>query len=108
MDALEAYLRDLCEIRSSGAGVKETSYYAALFDLFNEVGKSLKPKVRCILQLANRGAGLPDGGLFTPDQFQKAGTAEPLLGQIPSRGVIEVKGTSDDAWVTADGLQVSK
>jgi SAM-dependent methyltransferase len=108
MDALEAYLRDLCEIRSSGAGVKETSYYAALSNLFNEVGKSLKPKVRCILQLANRGAGLPDGGLFTPDQYQKTGTAEPLLGQIPSRGVIEVKGTSDDAWVTADGLQVSK
>jgi hypothetical protein len=108
MDALETYLRDLYEIRSSGAGVKETSYYGALSNLFNEVGKSLKPKVRCILQLANRGAGLPDGGLFTPDQFQKAGTAEPLLGQIPSRGVIEVKGASDDAWVTADGLQVSK
>jgi SAM-dependent methyltransferase len=108
MDALETYLRDLYEIRSSGAAVKETSYYAALSNLFNEVGKSLKPKVRCILQLANRGAGLPDGGLFTPDQFQKAGAAEPLPGQIPSRGVIEVKGTSEDAWVTADGPQVSK
>jgi hypothetical protein len=108
MDALETYLRDLYEIHSSGAGVKETSYYGALCNLFNEVGKSLKPRVRCILQLANRGAGFPDGGLFTPDQYQKTGTAEPLLGQIPSRGVIEVKGASDDAWVKADGLQVSK
>jgi hypothetical protein len=108
MDALETYLRDLYEIRSSGAGVKETSYYAALLSLFNEVGKSLKPRVRCILQLANRGAGLPDGGLFTPDQFQKAVAAEPLPGQLPARGTIEVKGTGDDAWVTAEGDQVTK
>lgn len=107
MNPLEAYLLDVYEIRSSGAAVKETSYYSALSNLFNEVGKSLKPKVRCILQLANRGAGLPDGGLFTPDQFQGS-AAEPLAGQIPSRGVIEVKGASDDAWVTADGPQVSK
>jgi hypothetical protein len=61
--------------------------------LFNEVGKTLKPKVRCIISLANRGAGLPDGGLFTPDQFQKPTKAKPLPGQIPARGVIEVKPT---------------
>ena len=105
--ALEDYFRSLLEIRSTGAGTKETSYYPALSNLLNEVGKELKPRVRCILQLANKGAGNPDGGLFTPEQFQK-GAAEPLTGQVPSRGVIEVKGTGDDAWVTADGKQVSK
>src|ERR1035437_9284901 len=42
------------------------------------------PGVRCIFQLQNRGAG------------------------IPSRGVIEIKGTSEDAWITAEGEQVSK
>ena len=85
-DPLEEYLKDLSSIRSSGAGVPETSYYHVLASLLNEVGKSLKPRVRCIINLRNRGAGLPDGGLFTPDQFQKA--ANPLPGQSPSRGVI--------------------
>jgi hypothetical protein len=58
--------------------------------------------------LANRGAGNPDGGLFTANQFQKGIGAEPILGQMPERGVIEVKSTTDDAWVTASGKQVSK
>jgi hypothetical protein len=107
MTALETYLRELRDIRSTGAGVEETSYYTPLANLFNEIGKSLKPRVRCIINLQNRGAGLPDGGLFTPDQFQRR-EGEPLPGQTPSRGVIEVKGTKDDAWVTADGEQVSR
>jgi len=107
MTPLETYLRELRDIRSSGAAVKETSYYPALSNLFNEVGKRLKPRVRCIINLANRGAGLPDGGLFTAEQFQKPSEAEPLPGQPPARGVIEVKSTKDDAWITADGKQVS-
>ena len=108
MTPLESYLRELRDIRSSGAALKEPSYYPSLSNLLNEVGKTLKPKVRCIMNIANRGAGLPDGGLFTSDQFQKASAAEPLPSQSPARGVIEVKGTGDDAWVTADGPQVSK
>jgi hypothetical protein len=108
MTPLETYLRELRDIRSSGAAVKETSYYPALSNLFNEVGKRLKPRVRCIINLANHGAGLPDGGLFTAEQFQKPSEAEPLPGQPPARGVIEVKSTKDDAWVTADGEQVSR
>lgn len=108
MTPLEAYLRELHDIRSSGAAVKETSYYPALSNLLNEVGRRLKPRVRCIINLANRGAGLPDGGLFTADQFQKPSDAEPPPGQLPARGVIEVKPTKDDAWTTADGKQVSR
>src|SRR5438128_9689719 len=108
MNPVEVYLRDLREIRSSGAAVKETSYYAPLANLLNEVGKTLKPKVRCILTLQNRGAGLPDGGLFTSEQFQKASASEPLPGQLPARGVIEIKGTGEDAWVVSDGKQVSR
>ncbi len=108
MTPTENYLRELRDIRSSGAGVKETSYYPALSNLLNEVGKRLKPRVRCIINLANRGARIPDGGLFTPDQFQKASEAEPLPGQLPARGVIEVKSTRDDAWVIAEGEQVSR
>jgi hypothetical protein len=54
---LEKYLQELQEIRSSG----EASYYPPLRELLNSVGDELKPKVRCILILKNRGAGLPDG-----------------------------------------------
>ena len=108
MNALEIYLRELRDIRASGEAVAETSYYPALADLLNDVGKGLMPKVRCIINIKNRGAGLPDGGLFTSDQFQKATAAQPTRGQIPARGAIEVKGTSDDAWTTAESKQVSR
>ena len=56
----------------------------------------------------SHGAGIPDVGLFTPDQFQKASAAEPLPGTKPSRGVVEAKPTSSDAFLTADTEQVSK
>lgn len=108
MSLLEAYLRELRDIRASGAGVAETSYYTPLANLLNEVGKSLEPRVRCILQLANRGAGQPDGGLFTQEQLRRADHNKPLLGQSPNRGVIEVKPTRDDALVTAESSQVSR
>lgn len=108
MDPLQTYLRELLDIRSSGADTPEISYYTPLANLFNEIGKKLKPKIRCIMNLKNLGGGLPDGGFFTPDQFQKGYKNEPLPGQIPSRGVIEVKPTSNDAWVTAEGEQVSR
>ena len=108
MSLLEEYLRELRDIRSSGAGVPETSYYTPLANLLNEVGKPLKPRVRAIFQLANRGAGQPDGGLFTNEQLRVADNNKPLMGQSPNRGVIEVKPTNDDAWVTAGGAQVSR
>lgn len=38
---LETYLKELSEIRSSGAAVKETSYYGPLFNLLDEIGKTL-------------------------------------------------------------------
>jgi hypothetical protein len=108
MTPLETYLRELRDIRSTGAGVEEESYYHPLAALLDEVGKKLKPKVKCVLQLANHGAGKPDGGLFTADQFEHLSDAEPLPGQLPARGVIEVKPTKDDAWVTAEARQVTK
>jgi hypothetical protein len=36
MNPLETYLQDLYDIHSSGSGVKETSYYGTLANLFNE------------------------------------------------------------------------
>jgi hypothetical protein len=96
---IEAYFRSLHEIRQTGGGVKEESYYGSLENLLNGIGKSLKPQVRCIIQLINHGAGHPDGGLFTKEQWYQGNDEAPLLGQTPSRGVIEVKPTSDGTWI---------
>lgn len=104
---VETYLKHLSDIRSSGDATDETSYYTALNNLLDEVGKDLTPRVRSIFQLKNRGAGHPDGGLYTSDQFQK-GEDEPIAGQKPARGAIEVKSTGEDAFATAEGHQVTK
>src|SRR5258708_35495645 len=87
-NALEIYLEELSAIRSSGAAVRETSGYPALANLFNAIGHTLKPKVRCFIHVKNSGAGLPDGGLFTFDQLKNTDEEAPLLGiPMPSRGV---------------------
>lgn len=107
---LEQYLSELRAIRRIGAGVAETSYYPALSNLFNAVGKTLKPKVRCIINISNQGAGLPDGGLFTADQFQRqtdaSGGGTPKAGQLPARGAIEAKGTKPNVKAIAASQQV--
>ena len=107
MHPLEIYLEELRAIRSSGAAVKETSGYGALANLFNAVGHTLKPKVRCFIHVKNSGAGLPDGGLFTPDQLKNTDEEAPLLGiPQPARGVIEVKATDAEVDDVADTKQV--
>jgi hypothetical protein len=104
---LEAYLTELRAMRSSGGVVKETSGYGALANLFNEIGHTLKPKVHCFIHVKNSGAGLPDGGLFTPDQLKNTDEDAPLHGiPLPSRGVIEVKGTDVEVDAIADTKQV--
>ncbi|MFA5423064.1 MAG: type ISP restriction/modification enzyme [Phycisphaerae bacterium] len=107
MNPVENYLKEMYEIRTTGGGVDETSYYGPLCNLVNEIGKTLKPKIKCVSQLKNTGAGNPDFGLFTSDQF-KSKESKPLPGQLPERGVIEAKPLNDDSWVTADSNQVSK
>src|SRR5438105_6062442 len=107
-ESVETYLREQREIRYSGEAVGEISGYGTLANLFNAIGKNLKPKVRCIIQLKNRGAGMPDGGFFTPDQLINRNEDLPLLGQQPARGVIEVKSTADEVDATATTEQVGK
>ena len=107
MNPLATYLRELRDIRSSGAHVPETSFYSPLANLLNDVGRTLKPRVRCIINPKNQGAGIPDGGFFTADQLPRTGEPD-LHAQLPARGVMEVKGTSDDAWQTARSAQVTR
>jgi hypothetical protein len=108
MDAVEVYLKQVGEIHASGAAVAETSYYPALQNLLNEIGADLKPRVRCIVNPANRGAGIPDIGLYTADQFKHAADLESLAGQMPSRGVLEAKPPSKDVAEIAATEQVNK
>jgi hypothetical protein len=58
------------------------------------------------MSLKNQGAGMPDGGLFTPDQIAR-GTDEPPPGQAPSRGVIECKKPKEKVVDVAETEQVS-
>lgn len=108
MHAVEAYLSGLSKIHSTGGATKETAYYGVLENLLNEVGNKIKPKVRAVAQLANTGAGQPDFGLYTASQFQSTKDTDPLPGQLPERGVVEVKPWSDDSFLTAKKDQVSK
>jgi len=106
-EPVEAYFSELRDIRAMGGAVAEVSYYPAISNLLNEIGKKLKPKVRAFMQLRNTGAGNPDGGLFTATQWKLVeGSADPLAGQLPARGAIEVKGTGDDVFAIAASEQV--
>jgi hypothetical protein len=57
MNPVETYLKELGEIMRTSGGTAEESYYAPLENLLNEIGEKLKPKVRCVQQLTNTGAG---------------------------------------------------
>ncbi len=103
------YLKALHTIRSSNEGQAETSYYTPLANLLNSVGDGLAPRVHCVMQLRDRGADHPDGGLFTDDQLQQTHDFETLLAaQSPARGVIEVKPLGRSATTTRHSAQVKK
>ncbi|MGB7555812.1 MAG: hypothetical protein WBM04_15675 [Candidatus Korobacteraceae bacterium] len=110
MNPVTDYLSKLAEIRSSGYATNETSYYPAIETLLAEVGKSLKPRVKPVLQLKNRGAGQPDGGLFTQDQLRRGVDAHVIDFAVepPNRGAVEVKGLGESLSETVKGEQVAK
>ena len=101
---VEAYFTELRLVRGSGGATDERSLYVPVANLLNAVGGTLRPKVFCVQDLANQGAGHPDFGLYTTRQVQKG---KPKSGQKPERGVIEVKPVADDAWLTAASDQVT-
>jgi len=110
---IERYLTDIGEIRGTGSNVAETSFYPALERLLSDIGRGFSPKVRCVINLANRGAGLPDGGLFSADQFRRKevhadAKENPFLIQNPSRGVIEAKPPSEDISRVAGTEQIER
>ena len=70
---VEAYLADLRRIRASGGATGERSGYGPLANLLNEIGGGLRPKVFCVSELADQGAGHPDFGLYAAKQVQRGG-----------------------------------
>ncbi len=103
--AVETYLADLGRVHASGGATGERSSYGPLANLLNAAGTALKPRVFCVQELADQGAGHPDFGLYAAKQVQRG---QPREGQTPERGVVEVKTADDDAWLTAAGDQVSR
>lgn len=105
---LLSYLQEIGATRAIGANTPETSFYPALKSLLDSIGLDLDPKVRCVMNLRNQGAGLPDGGLFSADQLVRSSSAQGIEAAFPSlkpnRGAIEVKPPSEDL----DGLIRSK
>ena len=105
---LDVFLSAVRGVHGTSGGTKETSYYPALNNLLDAIGDKLKPKVHCVNQLKNMGAGSPDVGLFTADQIDRTSHKEKTEGAIPARGVIEVKSPSEPVNETALSEQVTK
>ena len=103
--AVENYLADLRRMHASGGATGERSSYPALANLLDAVGATLKPKVFCVAELADQGAGHPDLGLYAAKQLQKG---QPKEGQLPERGVVEVKSAAENTRTTAVGEQVAR
>ena len=105
LTAAHDYFDALRRARASGGATGERSTYTALANLLDAIGGALRPKVFCVSELADQGAGHPDMGLYSARQVQRG---RPRQGQTPERGVVEVKAPDDDAWLTADSGQVSR
>ena len=105
---LRAYVQGLRNIHATGEAVEETSYYGQLEKLLNDVGKTLSPAVTCVLTTKNRGAGVPDGGLFVARQAVAQAGDSALLARAPERGVMEVKGPAKDVRYVARSAQVRR
>ena len=103
--AVEAYFTDLGRVRASGGATGERSSYGPLATLLNAVGATLKPKVFCIGELADQGAGHPDFGLYAAKQLQRG---SPREGQLPERGVVEVKPSDENIQARAVREQVGR
>ena len=103
--AVEAYFSDLARVRASGGGTAERSSYGPLANLLNAVGATLRPKVFCVGEPADQGAGHPDFSLYAAKQVQRG---RPREGQIPEQGVVEVKAPDEDTKAPAVREQVTR
>ncbi|MGH7209995.1 MAG: hypothetical protein ACREF1_00840, partial [Acetobacteraceae bacterium] len=105
-NVLADYLSAIARIHATGAGTGEISYYNALAGALNAVGEGLKPRVFCVPNLKDSGAGYPDMGLF-PLARAKAPLEWPK-GQSPERGVVEVDDIPANIAIKLGSAQVNR
>ncbi len=104
IDAAEFYFSRLNEVCKSGEATPERSLCTPLASLLNAIGAALNPKVICAEGLTDLGAGHPDFGLFTGQQFHNG---EVRVGQVPG-GVVELIPVDDEAFITETNSQTSQ
>jgi len=65
MNPLETYLKELRDIRATGAATEETSYYTPLANLLNEIGRGLSPRfaASCLSPTAARACPMAGSSL---------------------------------------------
>jgi len=95
-DPLDVFLDSAGLILATKAGTKETSFYPAIANTLDAVGKSLSPKILCLHHPGGGKAGIPDFGLFERTTFRKGEAPAWRGGVSPERGVVEVKGLGQD------------
>src|SRR5271170_5563294 len=100
----EQYIVAMRTAHSFGAHTAETTFYNPLSNLLNSVGEALKPRVVFVAHPGNRGAGLPDGGLFPVTNRRQTG---PLPNQRPERGAVEIKPPGESLATLAQSERLS-
>ncbi|MGH2558957.1 MAG: type ISP restriction/modification enzyme [Thermomicrobiales bacterium] len=107
-DTLTNYLSHINATHATGQANPEVSYYPALANLIDAVGATMKPRVHCVINPKNQGAGIPDGGLFTHDQLASQPVNSDWPSLNPARGAVEVKSPSDEVDAIAQSPQVKR
>jgi hypothetical protein len=90
---IESFRDAVGAIRATRAGTPETAYYPAVANLFDAIGKTLRPRVLCVPHPARGNAGIPDFGLFEQTQLRRGEQPAWVAAATPQRGVVEVKPT---------------
>ena len=85
--AVKSYFTDMRDVKESGGGTREESYYPPLNKLLNSIGATMPVRVKCVSQLRTQGADHPDFGLYSHKQKPK---------ELPKHGVVEAKGLSEN------------
>ncbi len=90
---------------SLGTHTAETTFYIPFANFVNTVGERLKPRVHFQANPASHGAGIVDGGLFP---LSRSTQHQPLPGQLPERGAVEIKPPGTPLATLAQSAQVRR
>src|SRR5665213_790067 len=104
-NAVQQYITAMRTAHSLGNHTAETTFYTPFANLLNTIGERLKPRVHFQAHPGTHGAGLADGGLFP---LSRSSQHEPLPGQLPERGAVEIKAPGASLSTLAQSAQVRR